>query len=94
MRLLIIMLFALVCALQYRLWFGPHSVKEYFKHQEELKVHLASNQELEKRNKMLMADVADLQSGLDSIEERSRNELGLIKQDEVFFRLVAKQGTK
>ena len=30
MRLLIIMLFALVCALQYRLWFGPHSVKESF----------------------------------------------------------------
>jgi len=94
MRLLIIILFALVCALQYRLWFGPQSVKEYFKHQEELHVHLASNQELEKRNKMLMADVEDLQSGLDSIEERSRNELGLIKQDEVFFRLVAKQGTK
>ncbi len=94
MRLLIIMLLALVCALQYRLWFGPHSVKEYFKHQEELAVHLVSNQEFEKRNKMLMADVADLQSGLDSIEERSRNELGLIKQDEVFFRLVAQQGKK
>ena len=72
MRLLIIMLFALVCALQYRLWFGPHSVKEYFKHQEELKVHLASNLELEKRNKMLLADVADLQSGLDSIDEIDR----------------------
>ena len=41
-----LMLFALVCALQYRLWFGPHSVKEYFKHQEELKVHLTSNLEL------------------------------------------------
>lgn len=94
MRLLIILLFALVSALQYRLWFGPHSVKEYFKHQEELRVHQASNLELEKRNKMLMADVEDLQSGLDSIEERSRNELGLIKQDEVFFRLVAKQGKK
>ena len=43
---------------------------------------------------LLMADVADLQSGLDSIEERSRNELGLIKQDEVFFRLVAQQDKK
>ena len=50
--------------------------------------------ELEKRNKMLQADVADLQQGLDSIEERARNELGLIKQDEVFFRLITPQGKK
>ena len=39
-----------------------------------------------------MADVADLQSGLDSIEERARNELGLVKQDEIFFRLVSPKG--
>jgi cell division protein FtsB len=43
---------------------------------------------------MLLADVKDLQGGLDSIEERARNELGLVKQNEVFFRLVAKQGKK
>ncbi len=94
MRLLIVLLLALVTALQYRLWLGPHSIKEYVKRQEELKIHQSSNLELEKRNKMLMADVADLQSGMDSIEERARNELGLIKQDEVFFRLVAAPGKK
>jgi len=92
MRPLIILLLVLITALQYRLWFGPHSIKEYFKRQEEIAVHQASNQNLEKRNRMLMADVADLQSGLDSIEERARNELGLVKQDETFFRLVSPKG--
>jgi cell division protein FtsB len=69
-------------------------VKEYLQHKEELKTHQVSNLELEKRNKMLQADVADLQQGLDSIEERARNELGLIKQDEVFFRLITPQGKR
>lgn len=92
MRLLIILLLVLITALQYRLWFGPHSIKEYVKRQDEISLHQATNQELEKRNRLLMADVADLQSGLDSIEERARNELGLVKQDEIFFRLVAPKG--
>lgn len=62
--------------------------------QKELQSHELSNLELKKRNLMLLADVKDLQGGLDSIEERARNELGLVKQNEVFFRLVAKQGKK
>lgn len=94
MRLLLLILLTLCAALQYRLWFGQHSVKEYLQHKEELRTHQQSNLELQKRNKMLQADVADLQQGLDSIEERARNELGLIKQDEVFFRLLTPQGKK
>ncbi len=91
MRLLVVVLLALISALQYRLWYGSHSVQQYFKHQEELTAYTQSNDELAKRNKVLQADVADLQQGLDSIEERARNELGLIKQDEIFFRLVPAQ---
>lgn len=47
------------------------------------------NEVLAKRNKLLKADVTDLQIGLDAIEERARNELGLIRQDEVFFRIIS-----
>ena len=64
MRLLLLILLTLCVALQYRLWFGQHSVKEYLQHKEELRTHQSSNLELEKRNKMLQADVADLQQGL------------------------------
>jgi len=88
MRLLVALLLVVVGCLQYRLWYGSHSIQHYLKQQEELKSYQASNVELKKRNKVLQADVADLQSGMDSIEERARNELGLIRQDEYFFRLV------
>ena len=94
MRILTLLLVIVLGLLQYRLWLGQHSIADYFRLQEELRTQQASNLELEKRNKMLQADVADLQQGLDSIEERARNELGLIKQDEVFFRLITPQGKK
>lgn len=91
MRLLTLLLIILLAALQYRLWFGQNSVADYFRQQQELRSQLASNQELVKRNRLLKADVTDLQQGLDAIEERARNELGLIRDDEVFFRLFSQR---
>jgi cell division protein FtsB len=87
MRILTVLLLIVLGLLQYRLWFGQHSIADYVRQQEELRSQLASNLELEKRNRLLRADVKDLQQGLEAIEERARNELGLIRQDEVFFRL-------
>lgn len=91
MRLLTALLVILFALLQYRLWFGQHSVTDYLRQQEEIKTQQSSNQELIKRNRMLKADVTDLQRGSDAIEERARNELGLIKQDEVFFRIISQE---
>jgi cell division protein FtsB len=89
MRILTVLLLIVLGLLQYRLWFGQHSIADYVRQQEELRSQLASNLELEKRNRLLRADVKDLQQGLEAIEERARNELGLIRQDEVFFRLFS-----
>lgn len=88
MRILIALLLLVFAALQYRLWFGQLSVTDYLRQQEEIATQQASNQELIKRNRMLLADVNDLRQGLEAIEERARNELGLIAEDEVFFRIV------
>ncbi|HSG51808.1 MAG TPA: cell division protein FtsB [Rheinheimera sp.] len=89
MRILTLLLLALLGMLQYRLWFGQLSVADYFQQQDELRAQQQSNLELEKRNRLLRADVKDLQQGLEAIEERARNELGLIREDEVFFRMFS-----
>lgn len=89
MRILTLLLIAVFGLLQYRLWFGQHSIADYFRKQDDLHSQQASIMELEKRNRMLRADVKDLQQGLEAIEERARNELGLIREDEVFFRIFS-----
>ena len=88
MRLLTLLLLILFGALQYRLWFGQLGVPDYLRQLEEIASQRASNQELVKRNRMLLADVTDLQQGFEAIEERARHELGLIGEDEVFFRII------
>jgi len=44
--------------------------------------------ELQERNQALAAEVVDLKEGLDAIEERARNEMGMVKTDETFFQII------
>jgi len=37
--------------------------------------------------------VRDLKVGLDAIEERARSELGMIRQNEIFFQLIDEKST-
>jgi len=46
------------------------------------------NRQRRERNQMLAAEVMDLKEGVVAIEERARNELGMIKQDEIFYQLI------
>lgn len=82
------LLFVLLLALQYRLWFGKHSIPDYLNMEQELAAQLQHNQNLRQRNSLLIADIQDLKMGLESIEERARNELGLIKPGETFYRIL------
>lgn len=88
MRILNLLLLLVLIALQYRLWFGQLSITDYLRQQDEIATQQASNQELARRNRLLLADVNDLRQGMEAIEERARNELGLIAEDEVFFRMI------
>ena len=85
---ILILLFLLLAALQYRLWFGKHSIPDYLHMKTELEEQLLHNQNLNQRNSLLMADIQDLKIGLESIEERARHELGLIKPGETFYRIL------
>lgn len=83
-------LVSLFCTLQYRLWFGKHSIPDYLALQAEVEQRQKQNANLAQRNKLLAADINDLKIGLDAIEERARNELGLIKEGETFYRIIPK----
>jgi cell division protein FtsB len=91
MRLMTAILLIFLLLLQYRLWFGKNSVPDYFALESEVSRQTVNNQKLQQRNKLLYADTDDLKSGIEAIEERARNELGMIKQGETFFRIIDKQ---
>ena len=88
MRWLLGLLAILIIALQFRLWSGEGGFPEVSRLQEAVEAQRQENRELAERNRALAAEVDDLRSGLDAIEERARSELGMIHQDETFFQVV------
>lgn len=88
MRAFTLLLLIIFCLLQYRLWFGKNSVPDYLDLQEDVIRQQQVNEKLKQRNKLLYADTDDLKLGSEAIEERARNELGMIKENETFFRLI------
>lgn len=88
MRVITIVLLIFLVLLQYRLWFGKNSVPDYLSLEDEVARQKLDNDKLRQRNKLLYADTDDLKSGSDAIEERARNELGMIKSEETFFRII------
>jgi cell division protein FtsB len=94
MRVIIIILLVFLALLQHRLWFGKNSVPDYIALENDVDRQRADNDKLIQRNKVLYADTDDLKSGVEGIEERARNELGMIKDNETFYRIVSQKDTQ
>lgn len=88
MKLLTLLFLALIALLQYPLWLGKGSWLKVWEINQQVILQQETNQQLKIRNAALDAEVRDLKQGYDAIEERARNELGMIKQDEIFFQVV------
>lgn len=83
-RLPTYLLLAIIVGLQYPLWLGKGSWQRVWEMDKKLAEQRLLNSQLKQRNAGMEAEVRDLKSGLDAIEERARFELGLIRQDEIF----------
>jgi cell division protein FtsB len=88
MRILIAILLLVLALLQFKLWFGDGGFRAVAKLEERVLVQEQDNEALLQRNRELEAEVEDLRERLDAIEERARNELGLIKEGEEFYQVV------
>jgi len=88
MRILAAVLGALIVLVQYPLWIGKGGWLRAWQLEQDLSSHRARNGQLEARNATLAAEVRDLKQGTEAVEERARYELGMIRDDEVFFQIV------
>ena len=87
MRWLALAFVALIVVLQYPMWLGKGGWLQVREFDRQLAAQKEANAKLKVRNDALDADVRDLKAGFEAIEERARSELGMVKQDEVFFQL-------
>lgn len=90
MRILTIVLVALIALVQYPLWLGKGGWLHVWEVDRQVVAQKAGNAKLRARNDALEAEVRDLKQGYDAIEERARYDLGMIKQDEVFYEVLDK----
>ena len=87
MRLINVILLLVVVLLQFKLWFGDGGLRDKWQIDAAM-VEQAENAVLLTRNKALASEVRDLKEGTEALEERARNELGLLEPDEEFFQVV------
>ena len=88
MKILIAVLLVLIAALQYRLWLGDGGVSEIIAYQNRLDDLKQQVEEKRQRNDALYAEVVDLRKGQEALEERARDELGMIREGETFFQVI------
>ena len=88
MKKLAFLLVVLIALAQYSLWYGKGSWLNVLEIDQEVAAQRKINQKLQNRNTVLEAEVNNLKKGLDAIEELARNELGMIRNDEVFFQVL------
>jgi cell division protein FtsB len=78
----------LVLWLQWELWTGRGGIPDVDRLKERVAAQKIENEQLRARNRALAADVEDLKRGREAIEEQAREELGMIRDDEVFYQVV------
>nr|WP_304641389.1 cell division protein FtsB [Pseudomonas sp.] len=87
MKWLWVVALALLAGLQYRLWVGEGSFAHVAQLKEQIAEQQRENEQLLERNRVLTAEVVELKQGLETIEERARRELGMIRNGETLFQL-------
>ena len=88
MKALTLIFVILIALLQYPLWLGKGSWLRVWNVKQQISSQKDKNKTFKQRNETLGAEVRDLKQGNAAIEERARSELGMIKQDEVFYQVI------
>lgn len=74
--------------LQYRLWFESDGLRDTRQLDKSIAAQKKEDNLMLRRNEALMAEVKNLKTGEQTIEERAREELGMIKKGEQFYQIV------
>lgn len=77
----------LLLLLQYEIWFAPGGVLSLIKVKQQLGAETRVNEEWQRHNQAITADIHNLKNGNQAIEEHARRDLNMIKVGEVLYQL-------
>ena len=80
-------LITLLVILHAQLWFGRGSVPSVSRMVTDLDTQQQRNIQAQLVNDRLAAEVHDLRSGLEMVEEKARLELGMVKPNEIYVQI-------
>ena len=85
---LLILLLVVLVGLQYRLWIGDGGIAKGVQLKQQIAEQKAENERLFERNRVMDAEVMELKQGMETVEERARYELGMVKEGETLYLLA------
>ncbi len=88
MRPTTLVLLAVLGVVQAELWFGDGGLPSARKLSAQLDAQSKRNEAQRRFNARLSAEVDDLRTGLEMVEDRARSELGMVRPDEVYVQLT------
>ena len=90
MKFLALLLITFILYLGYDTYYGRTGVAQYFQAKKQYLEASMISESLEKRNQNLREDIADLKQGNKIVEDIARTDLGMVKQNETFYRVIEK----
>lgn len=88
MKTVAFILLLLLVIVQYGLWVSPNGISDLVRLNQDIEGVRVDVDELHGKNKFLAAEVLDLRTGTEALEERARSDLGMILSDETFFQVI------
>ena len=89
MKILAVFLLILLFVLQFKFWFEEGGYFHNLGLREELELLKVENESLRKRNQELARQIILVKENMDEIEALARRNLGMIKEDEVFYQVTS-----
>ena len=87
-RIVSVLLIALLVIVHAQLWVGRGSIPSVNTMQRKLSEQSLKNVQAQADNERLAAEVKDLREGLEMVEEKARQELGMVKPNEIFVQIA------
>ena len=87
-RVVPVLLVALLVIVHAQLWIGRGSIPSVNEMQRRLSEQSIQNAKAQADNERLAVEVKDLKEGLEMVEEKAREELGMVKPNEIFVQIA------